>query len=248
MNAKKIFKTILGVGTLVGTAYVAYKAGYQDGKDAKLPEKSEIDDFDGTGDEDDDSGADEDSDSLNDAKKIPYESESKFPDTSEETNYSKCFSDENLDFVNDVEEISIEPEPEFPDTSEETSHSKCFSDENPDFVNNAEVIPCEPESEVFDTSEETIRFKRFSEIDIGDVFIGELIYALQIISRENYVFNKILRDYMRIRKEKADKILTVLENAGYISEKDNRFGRKVYINWEDYKKLYGCDAVQLSNL
>ena len=24
MNAKKIFKTILGVGTLVGTAYVAY--------------------------------------------------------------------------------------------------------------------------------------------------------------------------------------------------------------------------------
>ena len=53
---------------------------------------------------------------------------------------------------------------------------------------------------------------------------------------------------MGIRKEKADKILTVLENAGYISEKDNRFGRKVYINWEDYKKLYGCDAVQLSNL
>ena len=55
MNAKKIFKTILGVGTLVGTAYVAYRTGYQNGKDAKLPEKSGTDEFDGTGDEDDDS-------------------------------------------------------------------------------------------------------------------------------------------------------------------------------------------------
>ena len=172
MNAKKIFKTILGVGTLVGTAYVAYRTGYQNGKDAKLPEKSGTDEFDGTGDEDDDS--DEDSDSLNDA----------------------------------------------------------------------EEIPCEPEPEVPDISEETSRFRLFSEIDIGDIYIAELEYALQIICDKTYIFNKTLRDYLRIDSEEADKILDIFENAGYISEKDNRSGRKVYINWEDYKKLYGCDAVQ----
>ena len=57
MNAKKIFKTILGVGTLVGTAYVAYKTGYQNGKDTKL---SESDDFNDTGNEDDASDFDDD--------------------------------------------------------------------------------------------------------------------------------------------------------------------------------------------
>jgi len=247
MNAKKIFKTILGIGTLVGTAYVAYKTGYQEGKDAQLSEKSETDEFDSTGDEDDDSDSDdanEDSAFLNDTEEILCEPESKIPDTSEKISCSKCFSDENPDFVNDVEEISIEPESKVSDTSEETSHSKCFSDENPDFVNNAEIIPCKSELEVPDTSEETIRFKRFSEIDIGDVFIGELIYAVQVISRKNYIFNKTLRDYLFIESEEADKILTILENIGYISEKDNHSGRKIYINWEDYKKLYGCDAVQ----
>lgn len=172
MNAKKIFKTILGVGTLVGTAYVAYRTGYQNGKDAKLSEKSGTDEFDGTGDEDDDS--DEDSDSLNDA----------------------------------------------------------------------EEIPCEPEPEVPDISEETSRFRLFSEIDIGDIYIAELEYALQIICDKTYIFNKTLRDYLRIDSEEADKILDIFENARYISDKDNRSGRKVYINWEDYKKLYGCDAVQ----
>ena len=172
MNAKKIFKTILEVGTLVGTAYVAYRTGYQNGKDAKLPEKSGTDEFDGTGDEDDDS--DEDSDSLNDA----------------------------------------------------------------------EEIPCEPEPEVPDISEETSRFRLFSEIDIGDIYIAELEYALQIICDKTYIFNKTLRDYLGIDSEEADKILDIFENAGYINEKDNRSGRKVYINWEDYKKLYGCDAVQ----
>ena len=176
MNAKKIFKTILGVGTLVGTAYVAYRTGYQNGKNAKLPEKSENDEFDGTGDEDDDS--DEDSDSLNDTEKLP-----------------------------------CEPEPEFPDTSKETS-----------------------------------RFKHFSKVDIGNVYIGDLIYAVEVISKKNYIFNKTLRDHLFIESDEADKILTILENAGYISKKDNNSGRKVYINWEDYKKLYGCDAVQLSNL
>ena len=167
MNAKKIFKTILGVGTLVGTAYVAYRTGYQNGKDAKLPEKSETDEFDDTGDEADS-----------------------------------------------------------------------------DFLNDAEKIPCKPEKEVSDTSEETSRFKLFSEIDIGDISIAELEYALQIICDKTYIFNKTLRDYLGIDGEEADKILTIFENAGYISEKDRHSGRKVYINWEDYKKLYSCNAVQ----
>ena len=166
MNAKKIFKTILGVGTLVGTAYVAYRTGYQNGKDEKLSEKSKNDEFDGTGDEDDDSDADS------------------------------------------------------------------------DFLNDAEKIPCKPEKEVSDTSEETSRFKLFSEIDIGDISIAELEYALQIICDKTYIFNKTLRDYLGIGGEEADKILGIFENAGYISEKDNHSGRKVYVNWKDYKKLY----------
>ena len=167
MNAKKIFKTILGVGTLVGTAYVAYRTGYQNGKDAKLPEKSGTDEFDGTGDEDDDS--DEDSDSLNDA----------------------------------------------------------------------EEIPCEPEPEVPDISEETSRFRLFSEIDISDIYIAELEYALQIICDKTYIFNKTLRDYLGIDSEEADKILDIFENAGYISQKDNHSGRKVYVSYSDYEKLCG---------
>ena len=170
MNAKKIFKTILGVGTLVGTAYVAYKTGYQNGKDAQLPEKSETDEFDGTGDEDDDSdNTDEDSDFLNDAEKFP-----------------------------------IEPEPEVSDISEETS---CF--------------------------------KLLSEIDIGDIYIAELEYALQIICDKTYIFNKTLRDYLGIGSEEADKILDIFENAGYISQKDNHSGRKVYVSYSDYEKLCG---------
>ena len=164
MNAKKIFKTILGVGTLAGTVYVAYRTGYQNGKDAKLPEKSENDEAD---DEDDDSDADS------------------------------------------------------------------------DFLNDAEEIPCEPESEVPDTSQETSRFKHFSKVDIGNVYIGDLIYAIEVISKKNYIFNKTLRDHLFIESDEADKILTILENAGYISKKDNHSGRKVYVNWEDYKKLYG---------
>ncbi|GEM_PF-6980890 len=171
MNAKKIFKTILGVGTLVGTAYVAYRTCYQNGKDAKLSEKSETDEFDGT-DEDDDSDSDD-------------------------------------------------------------------TDEDSDFLNDAEEIPCQPEPEVSDTSEETSRFKHFSKVDIGNVYIGDLIYAVEVISKKNYIFNKTLRDCLFIESDEADKILTILENAGYISKKDNHSGRKVYVNWEDYKELYG---------
>ena len=167
MNAKKTFKTILGVGTLVGTAYVAYRTGYQNGKDAKLPEKSETDEFDDTGDEDDDSDAD--------------------------------------------------------DTDE--TH-------------------CESETKLSDNFEEISCFKRFSEVDIFDISVTELEYALQIICDKTYIFNKTLRDYLGIDGEEADKILTIFENAGYISEKDRHSGRKVYINWEDYKKLYSCNAVQ----
>jgi len=158
MNAKKIFKTILGVGTLVGTAYVAYRTGYQNGKDAKLPEKSETDEFDDTGDEDD---------------------------------------------------------------------------------SDADEIHCESETKLSDNFEEISCFKRFSEVDIFDISVTELEYALQIICDKTYIFNKTLRDYLGIGGEEADKILTIFENAGYISEKDRHSGRKVYINWEDYKKLYG---------
>ena len=164
MNAKKIFKAILGVGTLVGTAYVAYKTGYQNGKDAQLPEKSETNEFDGTGDEDDDSDN----------------------------------TDEDSDFLNDAEKILIEPKPE-----------------------------------VFDTFEETSRFKLLSEIDIGDIYIAELEYALQIIC------DKTLRDYLGIGSEEADKILDIFESAGYISQKDNHSGRKVYVSYSDYEKLCG---------
>ena len=158
MNAKKIFKTILGVGTLVGTAYVAYRTGYQNGKEAKLPEKSETDEFDDTDDEDD---------------------------------------------------------------------------------SDADEIHCESETKLSDNFEEISCFKHFSEVDILDISVTELEYALQIICDKTYIFNKTLRDYLGIDGEEADKILTIFENAGYISEKDRHSGRKVYINWEDYKKLYG---------
>ncbi len=154
MNAKKTFKTILGVGTLVGTAYVAYQTGYQDGRIHHLHEQ--LDD------------------------------------------------DDNSDSENHTKENQTESEPEIPDEYQETS-----------------------------------RFKLLSEIDIGDISIVELEYALQIIRDKTYIFNKTLRDYLGIGSEEADKILDIFENAGYISQKDNHSGRKVYVSYSDYEKLCG---------
>ena len=70
MNARKIFKAILGVGALAGTAYVAYKTGYQDGKNANLPENHETDNFNDIDDSDD---SDDDFYSLNDVNNADSE-------------------------------------------------------------------------------------------------------------------------------------------------------------------------------
>ena len=46
MNAKKIFKAVLGIGTLVGTACIAYQTGYQDGRYRQFQEEDDDDFFD----------------------------------------------------------------------------------------------------------------------------------------------------------------------------------------------------------
>ena len=86
----------------------------------------------------------------------------------------------NLDFINDDEEIFCKPEPEVSEISEKTSDFDNFSNENQEFINSTEEISCKPE--ISDAPEETNRFKRFSEIDVGNIFVSELVYALQIIS------------------------------------------------------------------
>ena len=81
MNARKIFRAILGVGTLVGTAYVAYQTGYQDGKIHHLHELLDDDDFDDI------------SDSGSHAEENKTESEPEFHDEYQETSRFKQLSE-----------------------------------------------------------------------------------------------------------------------------------------------------------
>ena len=81
MNAKKIFKTILGVSTLVGTAYIAYQTGYQDGKMHHLHELLDDDDFDDISDSE--SHADEKQPESEPEDSDKYQETSRFKQLSE---------------------------------------------------------------------------------------------------------------------------------------------------------------------
>ena len=90
--------------------------------------------------------------------------------------------------------------------------------------------PYEPEnSENRFQSLDSIHVENFPKEKLSRVF-------LTVCVKEN-ISNKALRDELALDFDTAEKLLEAFEQAGYVSERNSHYVRKVYVTLADYTKL-----------
>ena len=72
-------------------------------------------------------------------------------------------------------------------------------------------------------------FTRLRNLDSEGIPIKTLFMSVFFITKYSRISNKKLRDELDISFEEAEHILNVLETAGYVSSRDERYSRKVFI-------------------
>ena len=72
-------------------------------------------------------------------------------------------------------------------------------------------------------------FTRLRNLDSEGIPIKTLFMSVFFITKYSRISNKKLRDELEISFEEAEHILNVLETAGYVSSRDERYCRKVFI-------------------
>ena len=193
MNVKKIIKGIIGLGTIGGIAYAAYKLGECSGEvNERMREKYGDDDEDSIDLDDDEEDAD--------------------------NYYGTCFEpkyDEPDDECLAPMNGNSSHEEQYPD--HHGTHSPIGYDEN-----------CE-NGDCF--------YVRLNAIDLDDIPTETVLRALVATKHSSYITNKAIRAATGCSYDTAERILILFEDAGYISEKNNRFRHKVYIKNVELTKL-----------
>ena len=80
-------------------------------------------------------------------------------------------------------------------------------------------------------------YVRLNAIDLDDIPTETALRALVATKHSSYITNKAIRAATGCSYDTAERILILFENAGYISEKNNRFRHKVYIKNVELTKL-----------
>lgn len=80
-------------------------------------------------------------------------------------------------------------------------------------------------------------YVRLNAIDLDDIPTETALRALVATKHSSYITNKAIRSATGCSYDTAERILILFENAGYISEKNNRFRHKVYIKNVELTKL-----------
>lgn len=80
-------------------------------------------------------------------------------------------------------------------------------------------------------------YVRLNAIDLDDIPTETALRALVATKHSSYITNKAIRAATGCSYDTAERILILFENAGYISEKNNRFRHKVYIKNVELSKL-----------
>ena len=176
MNAKKIIRGVMGLGTIAGVAYLAFKLGESNGEIIeRFREKY--------GDDEDDNGITDDDD----------DDEYRFYD--------------NMDEPDDG---CIAPAP----------HEDYWLYEYDKFLTEGYDENCDNGDHFF---------TRLRNIDSEGIPMNGLFKSVFFITKYSRISNKKLRDELDVSFDEAEHILNVLETAGYVSVRDDRYSRKVYI-------------------
>ena len=80
-------------------------------------------------------------------------------------------------------------------------------------------------------------YVRLNAIDLDDIPTETALRALVAAKHSSYITNKAIRAATGCSYDTAERILILFEDAGYISEKNNRFRHKVYIKNVELTKL-----------
>ena len=80
-------------------------------------------------------------------------------------------------------------------------------------------------------------YVRLNAIDLDDIPTETALRALVATKHSSYITNKAIRAATGCSYDTAERILILFEDAGYISEKNNRFRHKVYIKNVELTKL-----------
>lgn len=80
-------------------------------------------------------------------------------------------------------------------------------------------------------------YVRLNAIDLDDIPTETALRALVTTKHSSYITNKAIRAATGCSYDTAERILILFEDAGYISEKNNRFRHKVYIRNVELTKL-----------
>lgn len=80
-------------------------------------------------------------------------------------------------------------------------------------------------------------YVRLNAIDLDDIPTETALRALVATKHSSYITNKAIRAATGCSYDTAERILILFEDAGYISEKNNRFRHKVYIRNVELTKL-----------
>ena len=80
-------------------------------------------------------------------------------------------------------------------------------------------------------------YVRLNAIDLDNIPTETALRALVATKHSSYITNKAIRAATGCSYDTAERILILFEDAGYISEKNNRFRHKVYIKNVELTKL-----------
>lgn len=80
-------------------------------------------------------------------------------------------------------------------------------------------------------------YVRLNAIDLDGIPTETALRALVATKNSSYITNKAIRAATGCSYDTAERILILFEDAGYISEKNNRFRHKVYIKNVELTKL-----------
>lgn len=80
-------------------------------------------------------------------------------------------------------------------------------------------------------------YVKLNAIDLDDIPTETALRALVATKHSSYITNKAIRAATGCSYDTAERILILFEDAGYISEKNNRFRHKVYIKNVELTKL-----------
>lgn len=180
MKIKKIIKGIIGIGTVGGIAYAAYKLGESNGE-------------------------------INERFRQKYDDD-----------------EDKYDFDNDEDGYNLYDEPD-DGCIAPALHEDYWHNEYDKFLTEGYDENCDNGDHFF---------TRLRNLDSEGIPMNMIFKAVFFITQFSRISNKKLRDELEVSFEEAEHILSVLETAGYVSVRDDRYSRKVFIQNMTFEDLF----------